>query len=776
MPRPNYISLIIDGQKADLDPAGQVPTVSYATEDEEDFEVKKSADSFNIELPGTLINDQIHNTRHNASVVDNSISSAFDGFRPCTYIANGMEILIGKYLTQSVVKQNGRPVKYRGKIYGLNGDWVIDLKEKTLFDFVNPRKHPFTVQTIIGSWSYDGRSEAKDYVYAPVRYLNPFGDVPEPTEEDPEPRADDRNVTLNDLKPAISPYWILYRGFKSAGYRIVSNFMDTDFYRRGVMPWTWGGFDYVDDTRWEPLKFLASGKEVRLEGDHNDTFIDNEMVADGSIEGTYDNNGLFSYTDAGSVLPYMSIFRYPTTPAELNLGKIHISLSITVNYDYKIVQDNSDANLGVFWYKNGALIYTDMIFGMNGSGAINPAVGSGSHESFYEDDINPGDYIGVRVRIRTFQSTFGFARVTAGVESFTLNYVKLTDGADVAMINYPKFKKYNWLDLLRGEIDLFDLQINTDPIRKEVYIEPTHAYQINGQPGTGFYNRQQLDWTMKQDLSKETELELYSDHEREFTFKFKDDTNDGGLKKVQDRNQITIGQAKFVLPDRFKTDKKQKENRFYSPLMHYTHEEFKSITGLSPQLIALIPENISNTSGSESENTYEPKRAWYKGNISGVGGWKFDGIERTTLPFMFAVNYKPGGENDPVLSYSDQLVGGIVAKGLLKKFFLQRMAILRHGRRYNPAYFMLNNNDVANFLHRESIVVDDIEYILTSIKDFNPVEPESTACVMWMFSPVTVKDGENTYPSLQSIQTGISTSSLDIKYWAQLLLTTDIPK
>lgn len=777
MARPHYISLTIDGRKADIDPEGQVPSVSYALEDEQDFEKKQSADSFNIELPATVINDQIHNTLFNPSVVDKTSVKGYDNFRPAIYMANGTEILIGQYLLQSVRMRNGKPQKYIGKIYGLNGDWVIALKEKTIFDFVNPLPHQFVAQTIIDSWNFNGRNESKDFVYVPVRYKKPFGEYPAATEDDPNPPPDDQNVLVNDMKPSISVYWILYRGFKSAGYKIVSTFMDTDYYRRGTLPWTWGGFDFLDDSRWEPLKFLAAQKEtVRLEGDHDDEFPNLQVGIDSTnIPGTFENTpGLYSYTPSNATLPFMMMWQYPTSVPP-SLGKVRMSFSVSFSYNYKAVQEQDDASLLVFWYKNGVNVFTETIFSVSGHGAISPAQGGGFEESFYETDMNPGDWVGARIRIHTFQSTLGFARVEVKVEQFQLDFVKLTDGSFVNMVNYPKFKKYNWMDLLRGEIDLFDLSVQTDPVRKEVYIEPTHEYEIDGIRYPGYYNRMQLHWSQKVDLSKDSELELFSDYEREIDFKFKEDNQDGGLKKVQDRNQAIIGMAKYVLPPRYKTEKKERPNRFYSAVMHYNHDKFKSITGVSPQMIALIPENIANTSGSESENTFEPKRTWYKGNVANVGGWRFNGIEYTTFPFMFAVNYKSGGFHDPVLSYSDQVIGGVVASGLVKKFFLQRMAIFRAGRRYNPIEMMLNNKDVTNFLHRESVIIQDMEFLLTSINNYNPVEPESTSCSMWLFMPVELIDRDQTFPSIQNVLTGNANSSYDLKHWSHLLLTTDIP-
>ncbi len=783
MSTPNYIELYIGGEKADIDPNGQVPTISFQLEGEEDFEVKKAAESFDIVLPSTLVNDQIHNTLHNPSIRDSTAGQVYDNYRPFVYLGNGLELMIGKYLVQSVVKRNGRPEKYKGRAHGLNGEWAIDLKEKTIYDFINPRPHTFDVNTIIGSWSFDGRNEAADFVYAPARYRKPFGEYPAATEDDPNPQPLDDNVLINDMKPAISIYWLLWRGFKSVGYRIVSEFMDTDYYRRSLLPWTWGGFDFLDDSRWAPLKFLAGQVDIQCDpnqkgvctsGDYTG-YPDLQVKVDANtVPGSYDNSGLFQYTNGASTLPFMMMWSYGT----IDLGKVIAKLSVTLSY-FMNVGNNSDIDIKVQWIKNGVMVTEEVVDSVNAPTVGNRSKTDFGKELFFETYVVPGDYIGLRVRLHQFESTTGAADSVIRVEAFQLNYIKLGDGSTIDLKNnYPKFKNYKWLDLLRGEIDLFDLSIQTDPIRKEVYIEPTHSYDINGTPHPGYYNRKQIDWSQKVDNSPEVENELilFSEYQRELVFKFQDDTNDGGLKKVQDRNQTTIGMAKYVLPERYKSEKKDHENRFYSPVMHYEHKKFQYVTGVAPQLIAIIPENISNTSSSESENIYNPKRVWYKGNVTGYGGWQFNGVTYNTLPYMFAVNYKPGGENDPVLSYSDQLIGGVIAKGLLKKFFLQRMAILRNGRRYAPINIMLNNYDVANFLHRESIIIDNMEYLLTSIQDYNPLAPDqSTVCNMWEYWPVATKDADNSYPSIQSVQNAGITNSFDIKFWPHLLLTSDIP-
>ena len=114
--------------------------------------------------------------------------------------------------------------------------------------------------------------------------------------------------------------------------------------------------------------------------------------------------------------------------------------------------------------------------------------------------------------------------------------------------------------------------------------------------------------------------------------------------------------------------------------MHYLVDNFKNITGQSPQMICMVPENISNTSAFEAENTFNPKTAYYKGLVTGVGRWKFDGVEMTSYPFAVAVNYNDGGQNDPIFSYCDEKIGNnIIGTGLLKKFYWQRLVIMVNG-------------------------------------------------------------------------------------------------
>ncbi len=90
--------------------------------------------------------------------------------------------------------------------------------------------------------------------------------------------------------------------------------------------------------------------------------------------------------------------------------------------------------------------------------------------------------------------------------------------------------------------------------------------------------------------------------------------------------------------------------------MHYDVVQWDTATSEAPQMIIMAPENVSNVSRGEAQNTFLPKSVYYKG-LNSSYKWVFDNEGTHPYPEMFAVNYKVGGENDPVLSYADESIG-----------------------------------------------------------------------------------------------------------------------
>lgn len=817
-----YITIRLGGESMDLPQASDLPiAINYEIEDEDDFRQKKSGSSLNITVPATTSNSKILNTIYNIGAEDLLPNEGFDKPQDVVIIGAGNELMKGKAFVLAGRNQYGKPKEFDINCFGDNADWVIPNKELTLHDILNTNTHTFNKANIESSWLHDGTNENEDYVYAPARNREAFGidgDIP------------DEVFRIINARPSLFLYWLLYRGFKAAGYKIESLFFDTNYFRRMVLPWTWGNFFYLSEkiikemgfcatghfstTKTMPFIYMLGGTKYNwycmsvdggvskdeyawytpLSDDEPNFLIDNVSTDIGYI-----GNALSYNFD--TLNGYMS-WEYLNTWASLGIITVGLEIKLSARL-YAGYGSFSEVKIIVYKNMTPILPLTHTMFE-----AFSPYLGVKEDKgtrtyNFEVTDVNPTDIISVRVYCKADSTLLGFARIAivltgdgvgniepdwADIRSYLkLTYVKRQTGTNIRWQDFDKFKNFKWLDLLRGTIDTFNLQMNTDPVTKTVTIEPTHDYSLNNnlgvKTGAGYYNGNALDWSQKEDISKVSEISIFQDYEKEVDIKFKSDNNDGILKLLEDRNQTDVSKVRYVFPERFKKGSKQIENRFFSSVVHYEHLAWKVITNISPQLICLIPENIANTSNIESEYTFSPKLAWYAGmkDKDVYGGWNWDGDKTKDLPYMFAVDYKPGGENHPILTYCDQRIddgGGGFKKGfgLFKRFFWQRFAIMRHGKRLK-SNFNLNNTDVVNRKFREYITINSQRYQLLKISNFKPLLNETTECEMWRFYPITEQDAENTYPSEQSVMDGeLEANSPDIRYVQLICLPTDIPK
>ena len=763
----NDLKILIGSEEAEVESISDFPiSINYKLENVENFQQKSSDNAFDISLPATLQNQKIANSFHDPSVEDNTPEQIYKNHRPVKVIADGTQLLDGKAFLINA-SHDKLPKDYNYSFYGGNANWIIELKNVTLFDVLKHLTFTLTKAEMEASWLFDGRDELKPYVFAPVRYRGTT-DIN---------NANDKNFSPTYLRPAISPYWAIHFALKSLGYKLKSNFMDSDYFRRLVMPWTWGNFLDSDGTKLQAHKFLAKSllENYWIE---NYTGVPNLEVSNDSTDGAYDNNNDYTFTGGFSML-----WEYKTP----HFGNLDATFSVQVPFDCTLVGSNSYCRYSMRWYHTDAITNIETL--IQGTYIIN-AFGVnlarkdfvGVAHLFFTHQVKNGDKIRCEPYIDIHEGSGVGARANCvtSILSFQLEYFRIPLGGTIDFQNYTGLKNYKILDLFAGIFDMFDFSICTDTGMKEVTMEPTHNYSLvnNLNPTSpGYFYGNTIDWTDKKELRSQWKLDLYADYERTLFFKYKDDSADGILKILQDRNTNTLFMAKYLFPPRFKAETREIVNRFFSASTHYENIQMKPVTGIAPQFMCIIPENVSNTSAIEAGNTFQPKIAYYKGLTTGVGGWTWDNVDQTALPFMFSVNYKDTTGNDPNLSYSDERVNGINVPGLMKRFFWQRLAIMRNGQYYNAAQFKLNNNDVLRTGHREYKIVDGIKYELIEISGYKPLKEEPTTCVMKKWVPVSQVDFDNSFPSATAlIVPVVPISSNDIKYAQALCLTTDIPQ
>ena len=725
-----YLEILIGNEPVEVTSIEELPlTISYRLEDKEDFTKKKGSVALSVVLPATVQNDKVANTYHNPSIEDLTANQSYRGIRDSIIRVSGQELMVGKAFLKSA-KHNRIPIEYAYDFYGNNADWMIDLKESTLHEFLKHITFTFNKSLIIDSWDFDGTDEALPYVFAPIKYGQIMSTLPSLIDGKV---LEDYNMEPTYMKPSISKYWLIYWAFKSIGYRVQSDFFETEYFRRQVMPWTWGNFLDSDGTRLDVLKFLAlSTNQVAVVNEDFEGWFD-VMATNDSTNGGYDNSGTYTY-EGGEEMRWT----YPTVDT-LDFGILEATLHLNI-FAEALAVASSDVTLEIAWFKNGVQDGASTMLVELHAPVVGRRDANGSYEDYHTFTVSPGDYLSARVWLHVNSTSVGRAHINFSVDTFEMAYFRTPLGGTIDFDNFLGLKKYKFLEFLAGVVDEFNLTIQTNSAEKVVYMEPTHPYATGHDlslASGGYFNGKYLDWSDKQDLAQDSEIENFVDSERELVFKYKDDSNDGTLKKIQDRNTTKLGLGKYVFPERFKAGKKEIENRFFSPTMHYDVEQWRTVTHEPPQMIIMAPENVSNLSRGEAQNTFQPKSVYYKGTTTDYK-WVFDGEDTHPYPFMFAVNYKTGGEVDPILSYSDELIGPeltpITGKGLLRRFFLQRLAIMRNGQ-YYTTWFRLNNNDVANFLHREHIICRGQRWELIEL-NYKPLKDESTQCTLKKWAPI----------------------------------------
>lgn len=748
MPDSKYIQLNIAGRIFDIPQNEDFPlSITTEIEDQENFEQKKGTSILGLDIPCTLENSSSMNTYFNPMSEDLSPDNFNINAQPFSLTINGNEVMVGKAIINNATSTSV-PVEINVDLFANNGDLAIATSELTLHDVVSDVTHIFDFSgsggAIDSSWYFDGTVEDEDFVYAPVRYRDTFA-------------SGDLNIPLNELKPALFVYWLLYRGFKKAGYKIKSNFFDTNYFRRLTMPWTWGDFLSL---KIEVLKCKASmnGPTPVLTGAGSGPV--DVLCSNDSTLGNFDNGLVFApplgcYNYDGVNFNMLWFYLSGITPSP---GIITASFDVLVHTSWQIPAGLITAFVTVEWKVNGTLLQTDTIFNHT-SALLLPTSGSIEKSvTFVANGLVASDVVAAQVKF----SISGGSSTTVAITfvQFKTNYFRAQTGSVVDFKQHDNFKAYKWLDFFRGIRDTFNLQFQTDSIQKVIYIEPTDEYSLDSTPiptNAGYYSGDLIDWTDKRDLSKKTKVENFSDYEQNFQIEFQNDDNDGILKILSERTNSNLSQASYFFPSRFKKGVKKLENAFFSSTIHYRHDPFTAITGVAPQLICILPENISNTSRDTAESIFTPKLAWYKGYVdeSIYGGWRLDGIDSFRLPFMFAVNYFAGGADDPILSYCDQNIGSVgdtpvKAMGLFKRFFWQRFAIMRHGKRISTNIF-LNNSEAYNYKLNEYVMLGNGKYKCIQINGYKPLLNESTECTFWLWYPITQKDYDNTFPSHQSV-------------------------
>jgi hypothetical protein len=175
MPKADYLRITIGEAVVETTEADQLPiSINYSLEDSANFQSKQSSNALDIEIPATLMNSKIANTYHNPSVEDLTQGQVFRNIQRGIIEESGTEIVVGKAFLRSA-KFSNLPISYTYNILGDNVDWLVGLKDASLYDFLKDITFTFDEATVKASWNADGVNRLYRYVFAPVRYRDSIG-------------------------------------------------------------------------------------------------------------------------------------------------------------------------------------------------------------------------------------------------------------------------------------------------------------------------------------------------------------------------------------------------------------------------------------------------------------------------------------------------------------------------------------------------------------------------------------------------------------------------
>lgn len=601
-----------------------------------------------FKIPATKNNNKIFKHLYNPnSISENKITDK----KSCRILVNNLYSLVGLLKVNAVGGYGETPSYYDCVFFGSNLGWGAGLQDKYMdaIDWGNDSKNlTYNKASIIATWQHADCDDASSASDAPIVYpITSYGVYNEggkartiqlldtitdalgylPTKvgyygfndagdsyETPKPSA--------DWRPSVFVKSTLEKIFNGVGYKISSNFMNTDMFKKLV--WLLPNFKYNNpDERYDNFSVesnFTNGESLSATGyaqggststvtdsgvfdphygyqvtynDGNDNYIGNP-TAQGSqgtkliplttlnLNVTLDNG---SYVDMSN--DYITIGEYGYYNLKLSGLESRLAnmkkggsqqrgaskVKLCINIDVQTVGETSFKTIErseieqtpfKVLYPNSSKTNEDNSVITNYE--VMPSV---NNDNFW---FNKGDKIRLTAGFK-FEQMISDPSVNS--QNFSINtFIRSSSSStfDITLkpekVEYGQTydldkvmnKDYKQTDFVKGVAHAFNLQMTTDESTKTVNIEPFNSfYKPFGSA---------IDWTYKLDRSKEiSDKWLENDLKRTLVFKYKNDGNDAKVKIRGEKYFFGIEDEfpyREILPDTFEKGNSTFENPFFA--------------------------------------------------------------------------------------------------------------------------------------------------------------------------------------------------------------------
>lgn len=669
-------------------------SLNFAIADIREPDKRNASFSKTIKIPGSKQNNKLF-----AHIFEIDIDCNFNPNikTPCIFYIDEIQQLKGYLQLLKVYYNDELKLEYDVTIKGSIGNifTAIGDQELNALDF-SEYDHTYNQTNIVASWS---ATVGEGYVYPMLDYgLNNMIDY-----------------KVEHFFPAVYVKTYIDKIFALAGYTYSSDFFNTNFFKRLIIPYNGGALGLTEaqiNTRLFEAKRSADITLSDATGTLKQAIPYNLDVSDASNQydavttfhfiagqtGTYTFETINTYS-----IEYLSYDGFAIS-ITTNIKKISGGVTTVVAVDILSMPPNSTANTTSY-------LYTSPLF------------------------LSVGDVIYIEV-VRPYEYTldsFGNLDRTAGWHSSYNQYMKLTVRAESnfynAVVNTAIAEgnslslngaipqKIKIKDFLKGIINMFNLYLDTDK---------NNELQMNIEPRNDFYNNgTTLDWSAKLDVSKEFVQEpMGALDAKKFIFTYTEDKDYyNGIYK-ENYNEI-YGQQRYEIENDFLTTTKETKIIF-SPTPLYDGSQTDRIVS------SIIPKELTNTlpKGNNIRILY------YGGIISSNYFWNLVTGSGTTAynnypyaghldnPFNPTIDINYGVPKE--IYYSTTLYTNNNLFNVYHKQFVEE--ITDKDSKILTGYFYLTPKDIYLLDFRNQFFVDGHLLRLNKIYDYNPLANEVTKC------------------------------------------------
>lgn len=467
-----------------------------------------------LKLPGTANNNRMFGWLFDVNVQANR-------FNPnlkvrCVVLNDSIPILEGNIQLLSISVKDEKDITYECTVMGNTVDLFTNIGNLELRDLdLSAYNHAFTYSNIYNSWS---APVGAGYVYPQIDYG--YYDV--------------NNLVLEeDFKPAVYVKTYLDKIINNAGFTHSSSFLNTDFFKRLIVPFN-GDVLKIANTTVTNARVVAS-----VQG--------SKIVGGSGSSGSYLNLSANSETTDPTNQYNGTQFTAAVT------GKYNIRAVHRFSFKYTATTVHNPVNIFPEILKNGTIIQQDQLILATTNTTPNsiyyayplltsPSIGSETDTfTFIREmtvDLNANDTIVIRTLRQSGYNGIALQYETGSSVEFNLQPGNIVVGTQVA-INETIPEKIKQKDFLMSVINHFNLYVDVDKTNpKRLIIEPRNDFYSSGTT---------VDWSSKWDsLQGWTLLPMGALEANEYHYTYKDD-NDYFNDDYKKKWDLTYGKKEWKI-------------------------------------------------------------------------------------------------------------------------------------------------------------------------------------------------------------------------------------